>query len=71
MFKETLKVQIYFTIHPSLADTAIMQGIKSLYGAGAAFDPLDSACLNPTVVVLIWKKKEKKWIKAEKNKATG
>ncbi|KAK9183181.1 hypothetical protein WN944_026330 [Citrus x changshan-huyou] len=25
-----------------------MQGIKSLYGAGAAFDPLDSACLNPT-----------------------
>ncbi|KAK9180174.1 hypothetical protein WN943_029381 [Citrus x changshan-huyou] len=25
-----------------------MQGIKSMYGARAAFDSLDSACLNPT-----------------------
>ena len=43
-----------------------MQGLKSMYGAGAAIEPLDSIYLNPTVGVLIWKKRNKTWIKAKK-----
>ncbi|KAK9218145.1 hypothetical protein WN943_006781 [Citrus x changshan-huyou] len=35
------------------ADTATMQGIKSMYGTGAALEPLDSAYLNPMVGVLV------------------
>ena len=47
-------VQQYICLYASRNDgLGSMQGIQSLYGAGAKLEPLDSVCLNLTVVVLI------------------